>query len=104
MVEQLPRQRSAVRAVPNKSVVTVRLLSGFRLRCSKTLRWSLDCGLVCRADISGRFCGAGFRRGMPLWISLSTFIRGIAERIGETFGGPLNTSNDPVNEFTKLRF
>jgi hypothetical protein len=41
---------------------------------------------------------------MPLWINLSTFIRGLGERIGETFGSPPHTSQDPVNEFTKLRF
>jgi len=41
---------------------------------------------------------------MALWISLSTLIRGLGERIGETFGSPPHTSNDPVNEVTKLRF
>lgn len=41
---------------------------------------------------------------MSLWISLSTFIPGLGERIGKTFGSPPHTSNDPVNEVTKLRF
>src|SRR5207245_6565696 len=100
---KLTRSRTAMYAAPDGRLLAVARLCGPRVRCSRTYRRFGRRGLLRRTRRAYRFRRIRLFRGIAPGRSQAPDFLDLSEWVRERLGSLPDTSDDPIDEPTKLR-